>query len=52
MKVRMTVETVIDVGDFEGYEDYRDAAWEIFCTNLEKYYVSKDVSYDVVPEEK
>lgn len=52
MKARITIDTVIEIGDFEGYEDYRDAAWDAFYANIESYYTSADVTYDVVAEEE
>lgn len=51
MKARITIDTVIEIGDFEGYEDYRDAAWDAFCAKIANYYMSADVKYDVVAED-
>ena len=50
MKATMTI--TVDIPDDYEYEDYRDAAWEIFTSNLDEYYLSDKVEYDVVPERK
>ena len=49
MKVRMVIDTVIDVDEFDpDWEDYRDTAWQYFKEHINDYAMSKDVSYDVV----
>lgn len=51
MKVNLKIDTIIDIDDNSTWEDYRDEAWSIFAENLELYYLSDEVSYDVVPED-
>ena len=53
MKARLVIDTIIDVDMADpDWEDYRDAAWKYFKEHIDDYFLSKDVSYDVVGEEE